>query len=95
MPDAIDSMKRALKAGHPFAATIKLVAEDMENPIAEEFEQTFADINYGNDMRRAMLGLLQRVPSMTVMALVTSVLVQTETGGNLAGILEQIGQVIR
>jgi len=95
LPDAIDSMRRALKAGHPFGATLKLVAEDMENPIAREFELTFADLNYGNDLRRAMLGLLQRVPSMTVMALVTSVLVQKETGGNLAEILEQISKVIR
>jgi tight adherence protein B len=95
LPDAIDSMKRALKAGHPFSATLKLVAEDMEDPIAREFEQTFADVNYGNDLRRAMLGLLQRVPSLTVMALVTSVLVQKETGGNLAEILDQISKVIR
>ena len=95
LPEAIDSMKRALKAGHPFAACIKLVAEDMEEPIAHEFKQTFADINYGNDLRRAMLGLLQRVPSITVMALVTSILVQKETGGNLAEILEQISKVIR
>jgi len=95
LPDAIDSMRRALKAGHPFGATLKLVAEDMEDPIAREFELTFADLNYGNDIRRAMLGLLQRVPSLTVMALVTSVLVQKETGGNLAEILEQISKVIR
>lgn len=95
LPDAIDSMKRALKAGHPFSAAIKLVAEDMDDPIAREFELTFADINYGNDLRRAMLGLLQRMPSLTVMALVTAVLIQKETGGNLAEILEQIGTVIR
>jgi tight adherence protein B len=95
LPDAIDSMKRAVRAGHPFGAAIKLVAEDLEDPIAREFELTFADINYGNDLRRAMLGLLQRVPSLTVMALVTSVLVQKETGGNLAEILEQIGKVVR
>jgi tight adherence protein B len=95
LPDAIDAMKRALKAGHPFSATLKLVSEDMEDPVAREFEMTFADINYGNDARRAMLGLLQRVPSLTVMALVTAVLVQKETGGNLAEILEQISTVIR
>ncbi len=95
LPDAIDSMKRALKAGHPFSAALKLVAEDMEDPIAREFELTFADVNYGNDLRRAMLGLLQRIPSLTVMALVTSVLVQKETGGNLAEILDQISKVIR
>ncbi len=67
----------------------------MDDPVAGEFATTFADLNYGNDARRAMLGLLQRVPSVTVMALVTSVLVQRETGGNLAEILERISNVIR
>jgi tight adherence protein B len=95
LPDAIDSMKRALRAGHPFSAALKLVAEDMDDPVAREFELTFADINYGNDLRRAMLGMLQRVPSLTVMALITAVLVQKETGGNLAEILDQISSVIR
>ncbi len=95
LPDAIDSMKRALRAGHPFSAALKLVAEDMPDPVAYEFQLTFNDINYGNDVRRAMLGLLSRVPSVTVMALVTSILVQKETGGNLAETLEQIAKVIR
>jgi tight adherence protein B len=95
IPDAIDVIKRALRAGHPFNTAIKLVADDMDPPIAKEFEQTFSDLNYGNDVRRAMLGLLNRVPSVTLMALVTSVLVQRETGGNLAEILDQIGKVVR
>jgi tight adherence protein B len=95
LPDAIDTMKRALKAGHPLGSTLKLVAEEMDDPVAGEFELTFGEINYGNDVRRAMLGLLSRVPSVTVMALVTSILVQKETGGNLAEILEKISAVIR
>jgi tight adherence protein B len=95
LPDAIDVIQRALKAGHPFNATLKMVADDMDQPISREFELTFADINYGNDLRRAMLGLLSRVPSVTVMAFVTSVLVQKETGGNLAEILRQISEVVR
>jgi tight adherence protein B len=95
IPDAIDVIKRGLRAGHPFNAAIKLVAEDMDQPIAREFELTFSDLNYGNDVRRAMLGLLRRVPSTSVMALVTSVLVQRETGGNLAEILDQIAKVVR
>lgn len=95
LPDAIDSMKRAVRAGHPFSAALKLVSEDLDEPVAREFALTFADINYGNDLRRAMLGLLQRMPSVAVMALVTSVLVQKETGGNLAEILEQSSTVIR
>jgi tight adherence protein B len=95
LPDAIDVIKRALRAGHPFNAAIKLVADDMDQPIAKEFELTFSDLNYGNDVRRAMLGLLNRIPSVTVMALVTAVLVQRETGGNLAEILDQIARIVR
>jgi tight adherence protein B len=95
LPDAIDMVKRALRAGHPFTGAIKLVSEEMDEPVAGEFGTTFSDINYGNDARRAMIGLLQRVPSVTVMALVTSILVQRETGGNLAEILEQISSVLR
>jgi tight adherence protein B len=95
LPDAIDVMRRALQAGHPFNAALRLVAEDMQDPVAREFDLTYADINYGNDVRRAMLGLLARIPSVTVMAFVTAVLVQKETGGNLAEILSQISSVIR
>ncbi len=95
LPDAVDVMKRALRAGHPFNACIKLVAQDMDAPIAREFELTFADVNYGNDLRRALLGMLLRVPSSNLMAVVTAVLIQKETGGNLAEIFERISQVIR
>lgn len=95
LPDAIDTMKRALRAGHPFSASLKMVGEDMDDPVAHEFDLVFADINYGNDSRRALLGLLQRIPSVTVMALVTAILVQKETGGNLAEILDQISNVVR
>jgi tight adherence protein B len=95
LPDAVDVMKRAMRAGHPFNACLKLVSEDMDEPIAREFELTFADVNYGNDLRRALLGLLMRVPSTNLMAVVTAVLIQKETGGNLAEIFERISQVIR
>lgn len=95
LPDAIETMTRALRAGHPFSAALKMIADDFEDPIAAEFELTFGDINYGNDVRRAMLGLLGRIPTVTVMALVTAVLVQKESGGNLAEILERISTVIR
>jgi tight adherence protein B len=95
MPDAIDMIQRALKAGHPFGHCLKLVAEDMHEPIAGEFELTFADLSYGNDPRRALFGLLQRVPSVSVTALITAVIVQRETGGNLAESLAKISNVIR
>lgn len=95
LPDAIDVLRRALRAGHPFNSAIKLVADDMDEPVAKEFALTFADINYGVDVRRALLGLLDRVPSVTTMTFVTAVLLQRETGGNLAEILEQIVKVVR
>jgi tight adherence protein B len=95
LPDAVDVMKRAPRAGHPFSTCIKLVADDMDEPIAREFEQTFADINFGNDVRRALLGMLLRIPSSNLMAVVTAVLIQKDTGGNLAEIFERISQVIR
>lgn len=95
MPDAIDMIQRALKAGHPFGQCLKLVADDMDEPICREFELTFADLSYGNDPRRALFGLLQRVPSVSVTALITAVIVQRETGGNLAENLQRISGVIR
>lgn len=95
LPDAVDVMKRALRAGHPFNSCLKLVAEDMNDPIAREFEMTFADVNYGNDTRRALLAMLLRVPSTSLMAVVTAVLIQRETGGNLAEVFDRISQVIR
>ncbi len=95
LPDAIDVMRRALQAGHPLSETLHLVATELPDPVAVEFERTFNDINYGGDMRTALVGLLERVPTVTVMALVTSIMVQKETGGNLAEILDKIGRVIR
>lgn len=95
LPEALDVIKRALKAGHPFTQTLKLISEDMEDPIRREFEYVFTEINYGSDLRRAMLGLLERMPTVSVMAFVTAVLVQKETGGNLAETLERITAVIR
>ena len=94
-PEALDVMVRALKAGHPFSSTMQMVAEEMAEPISREFALTFSDLNYGNDVRHAMLGLLERVPSMNVMAFVTSILVQNETGGNLTELLSKISTVIR
>ncbi len=95
MPEALDVVKRALKAGHPFSQALKLVAEDMQDPIGHEFDLVFSEINYGGDLRAALLSLLERVPSVTVMAVVTAVLVQKDTGGNLAETFERISAVIR
>jgi tight adherence protein B len=94
-PEALDTITRALKAGHPFSETLNLVGTEMDAPIAVEFEATFNDLNYGSDARTALLNLLERVPSVSVMAFVSSVLIQRESGGNLAEILAKLSAVIR
>ncbi len=95
LPEALDIMSRALRAGHPFIETLKLVADEMDEPIAGEFGTAFTDINYGADIRQGFLGLLERVPSMSLMATVTAVLIQRESGGNMAEILDKIAAVVR
>jgi tight adherence protein B len=95
LPDALDMMTRALRAGHPFTETLKLVAAEMDDPMAKELGATFADINYGMSVKNGFLSLLRRVPSVSLMAVVTAVLVQRETGGNMAEILEKISAVVR
>lgn len=95
LPDALNTMTRALRAGHPFVEAVQFVADEMSDPIAKEFRTTFADINYGMSVKAAFFGLLQRVPSMTLMTVVTAVLIQRDTGGNLAEILDRIGAVVR
>lgn len=95
LPDALDIMKRALQAGHPLSESMHLVSVEMEGPVAEEFETTFNDINYGNSLRNSLLGLLERIPSVTVMALITSIIVQKETGGNMAEIFDKLAKLIR
>jgi len=95
LPDALGIMSRGLKAGYPFSETLKLVSDDLEDPVAKEFEMTFNDVNYGGDLRAALEGLLARIPSVTVMALVSAVMIQKETGGNLAELLDKLASVIR
>jgi len=95
LPEALDVIKRALKAGHPFTQSLKLIADDMEEPVSQEFERIFTEISYGNELRTALMGLLERVPSVSAMAFITAVLVQKETGGNLAETIERITAVIR
>ena len=95
LPDAIDMVKRSLRAGTPFVGTFRLVGESMEDPLAEEFGIAAADLSYGNDPRNALLALLERVPSLPLKGFVTAILVQRETGGNLAETLDHISEVIR
>lgn len=94
-PDALTVMSRALRAGHPFTDSLKLVAEELQDPVSGEFRTTFMEINYGGDLRTALAGLLDRVSSVTVMAFLSSVLIQKESGGNLAELLERLAAVVR
>lgn len=95
LPEALDVMTRALRAGYPFNETLNVVATEMDDPIAKEFRMAFEEINFGVDTRWALRSLVERTPSMSLMAIVTTVLVQRETGGNLAETFENIGRLIR
>ncbi len=95
LPEALDVIKRGLRAGHPFTQCLKLIAEDMDEPISREFDAVFTEVRYGGDLRTALLAMLERIPSVSLVAFVTAVLLQKETGGNLAETLERISAVIR
>lgn len=95
LPDAIDMMSRSLRAGHSVVAAVGIVAEQAVAPVNFEFNEVFKKQNYGLPMREALMQLLDRVPSQDLRVLVTGMLVQKETGGNLAEILDRITFVIR
>lgn len=95
LPEALDVMARALKAGHPFNETLNFVAEEMDAPIGQEFSRVFSDINFGVPSRVAFHSLMERVPSVSLHTLITAVLIQQESGGALAEILEKVALVIR
>lgn len=95
LADAVDMVKRSLRAGNPLVSTFRLVSNNMNDPIAREFGITAADLSYGNDPRSALLAMLERVPSISLHGFVTAILVQRETGGNLAETLDHISEVIR
>ena len=95
LPEALESMSRALQAGHPFLETFKLIGEEMPDPIGAEFRRVFNDINYGTLPKTAYLSMLERVPSVSLNALITAVIIQQESGGRMAEILDKIADVIR
>lgn len=95
LPDALTMMARALQAGHPFNETIKMIGEEMADPIGSEFRQVFNDINFGSSSKAAFMSLLTRVPSMSVNTLVIAILIQSESGGRLSEIVTKIAAVIR
>lgn len=95
LPEAIDTMSRALRAGHSTTAAINIIAEQSVEPVRSEFNEVFKQQNFGLPLRDAMNQMLDRVPSQDLRVLVTAMLVQKETGGNLAEILDRTAVTIR
>lgn len=95
LPESIDMMGRALRAGHSLVASLSIIAEQAVEPARSEFAEVFKQQNYGLPLRDALMQLLDRVPSQDLRVLVTGLLVQKDTGGNLAEILDRIVFVIR
>jgi len=95
LADAIDMMSRALKAGQALPATVETVAQECEDPVASEFRRAADEQNFGLPFRESMINLSRRVPVPDLQFLVTAILVQKETGGNLAEILDKTSHVIR
>jgi len=95
LPDCIDMIARSLRAGHSLVAAIAIVADQAMEPAKMEFGEVYKKQNYGLPFRDALMQLLDRVPSQDLRVLVTGILVQKDTGGNLAEILDRILFVIR
>ncbi len=95
LPGALDLICRALRAGHGLIAGMEMVGNEMPDPIGSEFRKTFEEQNFGLELKEALHNLMERVPVPDVSIVVTAILIQQETGGNLAEVLEKTAQVIR
>lgn len=95
LPEALELMVRALRAGHGLVAGIEMVANEMGDPVGTEFKKSFDEQNYGLELREALLNLGERVPIHDVHIVITAIMIQRETGGNLAEVLEKVAYVIR
>jgi tight adherence protein B len=95
LPDALDLIGRALRAGHAFPTAVKMVSDELNDPIGGEFRTLFDEVNYGVSMHTALLNLAARIPVTDLRYFVIAVLIQRETGGNLAELLDNIAAIIR
>lgn len=95
LPEALDLMARALRAGHAFSVGMKMIGDEFPDPIGPEFNRTVEEISFGIDVPQAMANLNDRVISTDLKFFVTALVVQRETGGNLAEIIEAISRLIR
>ncbi len=94
-PEAVELVARALRAGHGFSSGLRMVGEEMSEPVASEFVKTFEDYSFGKTMEEALHGLVQRVELEDVKFFASAVSLQRETGGNLTEILDNISYIIR
>jgi tight adherence protein B len=94
-PEALDLLGRAVRAGHAFTTGLEMISSECAEPLAGEFRTTFEEQNFGLPMRDALMNLAERVPLIDVRFFVTALLIQKETGGNLAEILDGLSRVIR
>lgn len=95
LPDGLDLMARALRAGHAFTSGMKLAADEFDDPLGPEFEATLEEINFGVSVTVALKNLSSRIDCPDLKFFVVSTILQRDTGGNLAEIIESIAYVIR
>jgi tight adherence protein B len=94
-PEAIDTLARAVRAGHAFTTALEMITAEVSEPVSGEFRQLYEEQKFGMPVRDALLNLTDRVPLVDVKFFVTAVMLQRETGGNLAEILDNLSYVIR
>lgn len=94
-PESLDLIGRAVRAGHAFTTGLEMVSKESTEPVASEFRATFEEQNFGLPLRDALLNMAERVPLIDVRFFVTALLVQKETGGNLAELLDELSRLIR
>ena len=94
-PEALDLLSRAVRAGHAFSAGMKMVADELPEPIGPEFRKAFDEQNYGLPLKESLNNLANRIPLLDVQFFATAILIQRETGGNLSEILDNLANVVR
>jgi tight adherence protein B len=95
LPDALDLMARALRAGHAFGAGLQMIGEEMAEPIAGEFRFVHDEVNFGVSLEQALTNLSVRVPITDLRYFVVAVLIQRDSGGNLTEVLSNLSRLIR
>ncbi|MGD0990296.1 MAG: type II secretion system F family protein [Candidatus Sulfotelmatobacter sp.] len=94
-PEAIDTLARAVRAGHAFTTALEMISNEVAEPLASEFRKLYEEQKFGMPVRDALMNLTERVPLVDIKFFVTAVMLQRETGGNLAEILDNLSYVIR